>query len=125
RSKFRNIRNRNCPAGRRLPKLSPRTFFKPGHRYYFLIIQLRFFIMNILYKLFSVAALCAVVGTGCTKLDEESFGSLSPDTYYKNEQEALSSVVGVYQLLSYNADIGDPWRMKEFSTDEFIVPGRA
>jgi hypothetical protein len=21
--------------------------------------------------------------------------------------------------------IGDPWRMKEFSTDEFIVPGRA
>lgn len=61
----------------------------------------------------------------CTKLDEEKFGSLSPDTYYKGEAEALSSVVGVYALLSYNVDIGDPWRMKEFSTDEFIVPGRA
>jgi hypothetical protein len=62
---------------------------------------------------------------GCTKLDEEKFGSLAPDTYYKGEAEALSSVVGIYNLLSYNVDIGDPWRMKEFSTDEFIVPGRA
>ena len=31
-------------------------------------------------------------------------------------------MVGIYQLLSYNVDIGDPWRTKEFSTDEFIVP---
>ncbi|MGC4231897.1 MAG: RagB/SusD family nutrient uptake outer membrane protein [Niabella sp.] len=81
--------------------------------------------MNFIYKLFAATAVCAFVLTGCTKLDEESFGSLSPDTYYTNEEEALSSVVGVYQLLSYNVDIGDPWRMKEFSTDEFIVPGRA
>src|SRR6188768_2808807 len=70
--------------------------------------------------------LCIVAFTlGCTKLEEEKFGNLSPDTYYKGEAEALSSVVGIYQLLSYNVDIGDPWRMKEFSTDEFIVPGRA
>ncbi|MDI3321252.1 RagB/SusD family nutrient uptake outer membrane protein [Pinibacter soli] len=62
---------------------------------------------------------------GCTKLDEEMYGSLSPDTYYKTEAEGLSSVAGVYQLLSYNVDINDPWRMGEFMTDEFIVPGRA
>lgn len=76
-------------------------------------------------KLPMIAATCLLLSAGCTKLDEETFGSLSPDTYYRNEEEALSSVVGVYQLLSYNVDIGDPWRMKEFSTDEFIVPGRA
>lgn len=62
---------------------------------------------------------------GCTNLDEETFGSLSPDTYYNNEAEALSSVVGVYQSLSQVAHIGDPWRIAEFGTDEFIVPGRA
>ncbi len=62
---------------------------------------------------------------GCTKLDEELFGSLSPDNYYNTEAEALSSVVGVYRLLSYTADIGDPWRLGMFATDEFIVPGRA
>lgn len=62
---------------------------------------------------------------GCTNLDEETFGSLSPDTYYNNEAEALSSVVGVYQSLSQVVHIGDPWRIAEFGTDEFIVPGRA
>lgn len=72
------------------------------------------------------AGLCiGLLTVGCTKLDEEKFGSLAPQTYYKGEAEALSSVVGIYNLLSYNVDIGDPWRMKEFSTDEFIVPGRA
>ncbi|MES2647451.1 MAG: RagB/SusD family nutrient uptake outer membrane protein [Bacteroidota bacterium] len=66
-----------------------------------------------------------VIASSCTKLDEEQFGSLSPDNYYNTPAEALSSVVGVYQLLSYNVDIGDPWRLGEFATDEFIVPGRA
>lgn len=62
---------------------------------------------------------------GCTKLEEEQFGSLSPETFYKSEKEALSSVVGVYQLLSQVSHIGDPWRIAEFGTDEFVVPGRA
>lgn len=62
---------------------------------------------------------------GCTKLEEEKFGSLSPETFYKSEKEALSSVVGVYQLLSQVSHIGDPWRIAEFGTDEFVVPGRA
>jgi len=81
--------------------------------------------MNLKFKLPITGLLLATLLTACTKLDEEKFGSLAPDNYYQGEKEALSSVVGVYQLLSYNVDIGDPWRMKEFSTDEFIVPGRA
>lgn len=81
--------------------------------------------MNKYIKIIAAGMLTVTMASGCTKLDEEKFGSLSPDTYYKGEAEALSSVVGVYQLLSYNVGIGDPWRSKEFSTDEFIVPGRA
>src|SRR5690349_23263823 len=81
--------------------------------------------MNTRSKLFAAGLLLSAAISGCTKLDEETFGSLSPDTYYTDENTALSSVVGIYQLLSYNVDIGDPWRTKEFSTDEFIVPGRA
>ena len=81
--------------------------------------------MNKYFKILAAGVCLGMATVGCTKLDEEKFGSLSPDTYYKGEAEALSSVVGIYQLLSYNIDIGDPWRMKEFSTDEFIVPGRA
>lgn len=81
--------------------------------------------MNTYVKKIATASGIALLALGCTKLDEEKFGSLAPDTYYKGEAEALSSVVGIYNLLSANVDIGDPWRMKEFSTDEFIVPGRA
>ena len=77
---------------------------------------------NILTKLVVGAA---VVLAGCTKLDEEQFGSLSPTTYYRTEEEALSSVVGVYQQFSGVVDINDPFRVAEFGTDEFLVPGRA
>lgn len=72
-----------------------------------------------------VVLLAGSLFAGCTKLDEERFGNLSPSTYYKTEAEALSSVVGVYQKLSYAADINDWFRVNEFGTDEFIVPGRA
>ena len=61
----------------------------------------------------------------CTDLEEETFGSLSPDNFYNTEEEALASVVGIYQQLSYVQSIGDPWRIAEFGTDEFILPGRA
>lgn len=81
--------------------------------------------MKLSFKILKACLLSSAMIAGCTKLEEEKFGSLSPDNYYQGEKEALSSVVGVYQLLSFNVDIGDPWRGKEFSTDEFIVPGRA
>ena len=65
--------------------------------------------MKLSSKILAAALFMSAVIPGCTKLDEEQFGVLSPDTYYQGEKEALSSVIGVYQLLSYNVDIGDPW----------------
>ncbi len=67
---------------------------------------------NIITKLVVGAA---VVLAGCTKLDEEQFGSLSLATYYRTEEEALSSVVGVYQQFSGVVDINDPFRVAEFA----------
>ena len=52
--------------------------------------------------------------SGCLNLDEELYGRLSPETYYQTEEEALSSVVGVYQFLSYMSRAGgDGWRVSE------------
>ncbi|MXN92338.1 RagB/SusD family nutrient uptake outer membrane protein [Flavobacterium sp. Sd200] len=76
-------------------------------------------------KLITSILFVSLLLQGCTDLEEETFGSLSPETYYNSEAEALSSVVGVYQSLSQVASIGDPWRVAEFGTDEFLVPGRA
>ena len=70
-----------------------------------------------------ILVLVIILG-GCTKLDEELFGKLSPDNYYKTEEEALSSVVGIYSTLSQIVNIGDPFRCPELETDEFFIPGR-
>ena len=60
----------------------------------------------------------------CTNLDEEIYGSLSPDNYYQTEEEALSSVAGVYQKVSDVVSIGAAWRPSVLGTDEFWVPAR-
>ena len=79
---------------------------------------------HILRTLISCAGISIIAA--CTNLDEELFGRLSPDTYYQTEQEALSSVVGVYQRLSYMSTAGgEGWRIGEFQSDEFFCPGRA
>ena len=78
---------------------------------------------NKIFKINLVVLLTIVLG-GCTDLDEELYGRLSPDNYYNTEEEALSSVVGVYQRFSSFAGIGDVFRPEEFGTDEFFVPGR-
>lgn len=68
--------------------------------------------------------LLAIYLGACTNLDEELYGRLSPNNYYNTPEEALSSVVGVYQKFSSFANIGDVFRPQEFGTDEFFVPGR-
>jgi len=62
---------------------------------------------------------------GCAEdLNEELFGVLSPDNYYKTEEEVLSSVAGVYQRMSGFANYNNAWRIQEYGTDEFVIVGR-
>ncbi len=70
------------------------------------------------------SVLIAFILGSCTNLDEEIFGSLSPDNYYQTEEEALSSVAGVYQKVSDVVSIGAAWRPSVLGTDEFWVPAR-
>jgi len=79
-------------------------------------------------NVFKILALSTglVLLASCTNLDEEIYGKLSPDTYYKTEDEALSSVAGVYYRLSYMLSPStDGWRAGEYGTDEMFCPGRA
>ena len=60
----------------------------------------------------------------CTDLEEETFGKLSPENYYTTEEEALSSVVGIYYNLSFMVHVFDAYRCPLLETDEFFIPGR-
>lgn len=79
-----------------------------------------------LFKVILSCCIGANLLTSCLDLSEELYGRLSPETYYQTEEEALSSVVGVYSYLSYMSRAGgDGWRIGEFGTDEFFCPGRS
>jgi len=75
-------------------------------------------------KILLIIALAGTAGS-CKKLSEQQFGQLSPQTYYKNETEALSSVAGVYSAFAGVQGVSAEWTISEEGSDEFIVPGRA
>ncbi len=79
-----------------------------------------------IFRTFAACSFGTVMLAGCLDLDEELYGRLSPETYYQTEDEALSSVAGVYSYLSYMSRAGgDGWRIGEYGTDELFCPGRS
>lgn len=67
---------------------------------------------------------CLPLLGGCTDLSETVFGSLSPDNFPQNEEEALSSLAGVYQGMGGYGSGANLWRIIHLGTDEFIIAGR-
>lgn len=74
----------------------------------------------------AVLLLGGMMAAGCTDLNEELYGRLTPDNYYQTEDQALSSLAGCYEYMAYMSRAGgDSWRIGEYGTDELYCPGRA
>jgi hypothetical protein len=59
---------------------------------------------------------------GCTDLEETPLSSITPDNFYRNEQEVMGGLAAVYSTL-----YGTLWayyNLSEISTDEMVVPTR-
>lgn len=57
--------------------------------------------MKRVYRLILLpAVMAAFILTGCAKLEEEVFSSLTPEVYYKTESDALIAVNGMYHTLN-------------------------
>lgn len=79
-----------------------------------------------IFKNIALVAAAAVTVTGCTDLDEELYGRLTPGNYYQTEEQALSSLAGCYEYMAYMSRAGgDSWRIGEYGTDELYCPGRS
>lgn len=64
--------------------------------------------------------------SSCTNLDEDLYGRLTPDSFYKTEDEAIASVAGGYNYFARMFQAGgDGWRGAEYGTDELMCPGRS
>ena len=60
----------------------------------------------------AILLLGGIMATSCTDLDEELYGRLTPDNYYQNEAQALSSLAGCYEYMAYVSRAGgDSWRI--------------
>jgi len=63
-----------------------------------------------------------VLVAACTNLDENPPSAITPDNFYRNEAEVLSSLAGIYAQLRSTLD--DYYNLSEITTDEMIVPTR-
>lgn len=59
---------------------------------------------------------------GCTDLAESPTSSITPDNFYRNEEEVLGALAGVYSQLRTTLDAY--YNVTQVSSDEHIVPTR-
>ncbi len=67
--------------------------------------------------------LILMIFSNCTDLSESPFSSVTPDNFYKTEQELIAAVVPVYSSLR-TLSWGEGIHMQEVSSDEIFVPTR-
>src|SRR6185436_15791359 len=58
----------------------------------------------------------ALVALGCTNLDEDPPSSITPGSFFRNEQEVLSTLAGIYSQLRGTLD--DYYNVSEVSTED-------
>lgn len=63
-----------------------------------------------------------VLAPACTDLTEVPSSSITPENFYKNEDEVLGGLASVYAQLRSTTD--EAYNITEISTDEMIVPTR-
>jgi starch-binding outer membrane protein, SusD/RagB family len=59
---------------------------------------------------------------GCTDLTESPTSSIAADNFYRNSDEVIGGLAGVYNTMRQMTE--DYWYVNEVSSDEFVVPTR-
>lgn len=60
----------------------------------------------------------------CTELTEQPKSSITPENYYRNEEEVLAGLASVYAGLRHPFTLWGYFNVSEVSSDEMIVPTR-
>jgi starch-binding outer membrane protein, SusD/RagB family len=76
-----------------------------------------------LIKAMLLAILAIAFNQSCTNLDETLYGEVTPDNFFKSEEEIVAALGAAYtQFGSYAS--GNPLNMQTITTDEMVVPTR-
>jgi hypothetical protein len=78
---------------------------------------------NMIKYLTAAGAFVLLIATpACTDLTEVPQSAISPDNFYRNEDEVIGGLASVYAQLRSTTD--DAYNISEISTDEMVVPTR-
>jgi tetratricopeptide (TPR) repeat protein len=78
---------------------------------------------GMLLKVTILTLLISAFSQSCTNLDEELFDSVTPDNFFKTQEEFISALGAAYtQFSDYGSN--DPWSLNEIMSDEIVVPTR-
>ena len=73
---------------------------------------------------FALVAPALAFVQGCTDLDESPVSAITPENFYRNEEEVLGGLASAYADLRGDGSLWGYYNMSEISTDEMIVPTR-
>ena len=76
-----------------------------------------------LLKALLVGLIVILLGPSCTNLDEKLYSEVTPDKFFKTNEEFISALGAAYTKFGPFAT-GDPFSMQETCTDEMVVPTR-
>jgi hypothetical protein len=76
-----------------------------------------------LVKAMLLAILAIAFNQSCTNLDEELYGEVTPDNFFKTEEEIVAALGAAYTQFGGYAS-GTSLNLQEITTDEMVVPTR-
>jgi len=78
---------------------------------------------GMLVKVTILTLIISVFSQSCTNLDEELFDSVTPDNFFKTQEEFISALGAAYTQFGDYAS-NDPWALHEIMSDEGVYPTR-
>lgn len=84
---------------------------------------MKFFKLIIKKKLIVCITFFLLIGSSC-QLEEDVYSIFTPETFYANDAQVLSSLSGVYRNFAVIPTLGVEYRVLELCTDQVVVYGK-
>jgi hypothetical protein len=78
----------------------------------------------ILIKAIMMAFIVTALNLSCTNLDEELYSEVTPDNFFKSEEEYVSALGAAYTQFSDFGSGDGSFTLQEMTTDEMVTPTR-
>lgn len=72
------------------------------------------------YFIYCMTAMALLFANGCTKLDQEFYSSVTPETFFKSEKDIKAALFRPFTHAKWYVG-EDRWRLQEYTADNFAI----